>query len=101
MGTSSPMTYWKDNCVVDPSDAIAIPTMSIGTLTAVAAMTVPTMARKLPPMKNQRRPKISESRPTRHKLQARTRLYTYPTQSMSGDGPMSWFILASNGAARP
>jgi hypothetical protein len=64
------------------------------TCVAVPETIAPMRAKALPMMKNQRRPKISERRPTTRNPILRPRVYAIATQVIFGDGPISSFISA-------
>ena len=74
--------------------------MSMLMLCALAPMIFPIRPRMEEAMKNQRRPKISDKRPTSVKPMAKPAVHEMPTQMISGDGPMAALMRVSVFAGR-
>ena len=81
MGTSSPMTNGKESWVEAPRPIKVSPPINAGILCAVPLTMAPMRATTAPEMKNQRRPKMSERRPTNIRPTPSVRLYTRATQT--------------------
>ena len=64
LGTSSAIATVKEICTAPASPPRILPPMRSSTRFAVAPIIAPIKANELPIMKNQRLPKISDSRPT-------------------------------------
>ena len=67
-------------------------TISMLMLCALAPMIFPTKPRSDEAMKNQRRPKMSDKRPTSVNPMAKPAVQEMPTQIMSGEGPIAALI---------
>ncbi len=94
LGTSSEIATVKERCTAPESPASVFAPIRSSTCLAVAPMMAPTRAKTLPPMKNQRRPKMSERRPTIRKPTDRPSVKERATQEMFTEGPMSASMTA-------
>lgn len=88
-GTNSPRTTEKDNCPAAARPLMQLVAISISMLCALAPMMLPTIASKLAPVKNHRRPKMSERRPTQRNPTAKPASQDTASQMEFELGPMA------------
>ena len=88
-GTSSEIATVKEIWTAPASPRNTSAPIKVLTFWAVAPMMEPIREKALPPMKNQRRPKISDNRPTIRNPTLRPSVYDIETQLIFADGPIS------------
>lgn len=94
-GTSSPSTTWNNSCPAAATPLTQFVPTSAPTLRALAPAMFPATPNNEQLMTNQRRPKMSDSRPTSVKPTASPSVHDIATQVMCGDGPREAFISES------